>query len=327
MNARVGKLLRWGVALTLVAVLAGVLDLGAILHRLANVNLVLAVPAVLGLVGVHLLGVLSWRRLTSELAGFRMAWGSAIRLYYAAQAIGTVTPGNVGADVYRVAALRRSPHPDPDLAGHVRSDLARFAAPVIIQRLTSILALVCLGLGGAALLPVGAGGLFTPLVIGAGLLACSGLVAMSSPRAVELPVLGRMLARLYPAGATGSARGRLRVALRDGFALGVAFHAVSLVLGFVLVGAVDPATAARPMEVLGALAIARLSLAVPISPNGIGIQEGLLTLLFVQLGLPPDTAIAAALLNRLALLVTAGIGTLEMLAGAKGRALVVARPT
>jgi len=105
--------------------------------------------------------------------------------------------------------------------------------------------------------------------------------------------------------------------VRDGFGLGLVFHGVSLALGLLLVAAVDPATAGRPVEVLAALAVARLSLAVPISPNGLGIQEGALGLLFVQLGLEPEVALAALLLNRVALVGAVLLGAVSLLTGSR----------
>ena len=105
------------------------------------------------------------------------------------------------------------------------------------------------------------------------------------------------------------------------------FHAISLLLGLALVRAVDPAAAAQPWPVVGALAVARLSLAVPISPNGIGIQEGLLTLLFVQLGLPADTAIAAALLNRFGFLLTAAVGAAALVSPGAARPVPAPHPS
>ena len=115
----------------------------------------------------------------------------------------------------------------------------------------------------------------------------------------------------------------MRSAVRDGFGLGLLFHGSSLLLGLVLVRAVDPVASAQPWLVLGALAVARLSLAVPLSPNGIGIQEGLLAILFVQLGLPADVAIAAALLNRLGFVATAAVGLLCLIAPASARPVAV----
>jgi uncharacterized membrane protein YbhN (UPF0104 family) len=62
------------------------------------------------------------------------------------------------------------------------------------------------------------------------------------------------------------------------------------------------------VSIVAALALARLSLAVPIAPSGIGVQEGALAALFILLGASPETAVAASLLGRLSLLTTTGIG-------------------
>jgi uncharacterized membrane protein YbhN (UPF0104 family) len=101
-------------------------------------------------------------------------------------------------------------------------------------------------------------------------------------------------------------------AIRDGLLLGMVFHGLSLMLGLALVVAVDRSIAPRSMEVLGALAVARLSLALPITPNGLGVQEGAVAALFVALGLAPDVALASLLLNRLALVTVVLLGGLAM---------------
>ncbi|HLA65369.1 MAG TPA: lysylphosphatidylglycerol synthase domain-containing protein, partial [Candidatus Saccharimonadales bacterium] len=56
------------------------------------------------------------------------------------------------------------------------------------------------------------------------------------------------------------------------------------------------------------LAVARLSILIPFSPSGLGFQEGALAMLFVGIGLPADVALAAALLNRIALVMTTLLG-------------------
>jgi uncharacterized membrane protein YbhN (UPF0104 family) len=138
---------------------------------------------------------------------------------------------------------------------------------------------------------------------------------------------GGRLGRIFGwTGATVS-RGRLRSAVRDGIGLGLVFHGAGLLLGLVLVRAVDAEAVVQPSLVLAALAVARLSLAVPIAPNGIGIQEGVLAILFVQLGLPAESAIAAALLNRLAFLLTAAVGAISLAVPRGARPAPVPRPS
>jgi len=295
------RVARWGVALAVIGVLISFVDLGAIGQRLAGTDLRLAVPAVVGLVFVHVVAATAWRRLLGELAEVSLGWIPTLRLYYAAQVFGTVTPANVGADVYRVLAVG---------ADASRAQLAR---PVIVQRLTSVAAIVCLGVAGGIALPIPWLRPFLVVAAIVGAIAASVTVAAVGPAAIggRLDPLAR---RLGWSGAPASPASRLRSAARDGFLLGLVFHTISLLLGLALVRAVDPDAAAQPLIVLGALAVARLSLAIPISPNGIGIQEGLLTVLFVQLGLPADTAIAAALLNRVGFLLTAAVGAVALVA-------------
>jgi len=215
--------------------------------------------------------------------------------------LGTITPGNLGADVYRVVAVDSE-------AGR-----AQLAQPVVVQRLTSVVALVVLGVGGGLALPIPGLGPFLLLAAAMGAaLAIVSVAAVGSARGNGWAA--RLALRLRWSATATSGRDRLRSAIRDGIGLGLLFHGVSLILGLMLVHAVDGEATANPWLVLGALAVARLSLALPISPNGIGIQEGLLAVLFVQLGLPADAAIAAALLNRLGFLLTAAVGALLLVA-------------
>jgi uncharacterized protein (TIRG00374 family) len=63
---------------------------------------------------------------------------------------------------------------------------------------------------------------------------------------------------------------------------------------------------------IAALAVARLTLAIPISPSGLGFQEGALSALFVAIGLAPETALAALLLGRISLLTTTLVGAIAL---------------
>lgn len=289
-------LLRWLAAVALVAIVLTRFDLGLVAARLAGANLLLAVPAIAGLVAIHLVGAVAWRRLLQAFAGIRADWRESVRIYYAAQAVGSITPGNVGADLYRVATV--------DGASTRRAA----AVPILLQRVTSTAAMVVLGAGGMAVL------------------ASRELVQRSLAHAVPL-ALGAGAIALLLVGAAGlryrghlsaawrSGREHSSILLRDGFGLGLVFHAVSILLGWFLVVAVDPGTAARSGEVLAILAVARLSVVLPLSPAGLGIQEAAVSVLFVQSGLDPQVALAAILLNRVALLVVVMIGAAVLVGG------------
>ena len=85
---------------------------------------------------------------------------------------------------------------------------------------------------------------------------------------------------------------------------------------YVLVVALGGSGDAGP--VLASIAIARLSILIPLSPSGLGFQEAALTVLFLQIGLTAELALATALLNRLALLGTMALGAAFILWGRTG---------
>jgi len=295
--------LRWTVGLGLLGVVIGWADIGSIAGRLAGVDRASAAVGVMGLVAVHLVGALAWQRLTNGLAGVRIGWSAAVRLYYGGQAFGALTPANLGSDLFRIAALD---------AGAERGAIA---APIVAQRVTSLAAMVALGGLAAAMLPIdGSRWVDGALLVTAAMVVVA--LGVGARRAGAAAALARRIGLDPALLASPAARASL---LRDGLGLGLVFHATSLLLGLLLVSAVDPETVTRPGVVLAALALARLSLVFPLAPSGIGVQEGVLALLFVQLGLPPDSAIVGTLLNRLALLLTAALGSIAMLGARPGR--------
>lgn len=104
------------------------------------------------------------------------------------------------------------------------------------------------------------------------------------------------------------------MAVATGF--GLAFHGTSVLLTGLLAAAVDPS--AVGISVLAAIVVARLSLAVPILPSGIGANEAILSLLFAALGLGPQVALAALLLTRVALVLTTLLGAALLLVARQG---------
>ena len=295
--------LRWFAAIGLVAIVLTRFDLNVVAAKIGAANLLLAAPAIGGLVAIHLVGALAWRRLLQEFAGIRADWRSAVRVYYAAQAVGSITPGNVGADLYRVATADGS------------ASRRAAAVPIVLQRIASTAAMVALGACGLAVLASGE------------------LVQRSLAGALPWLVVGVAIAAMALAAAALRFRPRLRASwglvrehstslLRDGFGLGLLFHAASIGLGWALVAAVDPATASRSGEVLAILAVARLSVVLPLSPAGLGVQEAAVGVLFVQAGLDPQAALAAMLLNRVALLVVVILGAAALVGGRAGRTRV-----
>jgi uncharacterized membrane protein YbhN (UPF0104 family) len=122
-----------------------------------------------------------------------------------------------------------------------------------------------------------------------------------------------LLARMDGTGASGpeSASRPTWKLMAGGVANGLMFHAGSIGLTWLLVLAMDPATPLWPM--VAVITVARLSLAVPISPNGLGVQEGTLAALVAGLRLAPQPALAAMLVARISMLLLAAIGVTLLL--------------
>jgi uncharacterized membrane protein YbhN (UPF0104 family) len=301
---RLGTVLRWGFGLCVVAALLLFFDPRTVASNLSETDCRLAVPAILGLSLVHLLGVAAWVFLSAQLSGAALSWRYAARSYYAAQVLGSVTPGNIGADAYRIHSTAQGP-----------CGLEGAVVPVAGQRITSYLALLAIGASASFLVPLPHGFALTMAIVAGALIALLGLgwgvlrlVPEARQRAAHLTRrLG--LVDLW----AKTPRGRLLKGLSGGFALAVLFHGTSLLLTYVLVLSVSGRSDVFPT--LAALAMARLSMLLPFSVNGLGFQEGALTILLPQVGVASEAALAVSALNRLGLLVTIGFGTAALAMG------------
>lgn len=297
---------RWVLGCAIVAFLLLRFDFSAVARVLQHVDLRMAAPAILGLVALHLVAAVAWRDLTVRLAGVTLPWWPALTHYYAAQAVGSITPANLGSDAYRLAATRRP-----------SGGWASLLLPIVVQRVTSSAALIVVALLALVLVP---SSFSTRLIIlaGVGLALASGAVLLfvRHPRLLAGPL--RLLPqRLRPDLRGASPPGRAWVAaLTSGMSLALAFHVGSIALVYVLVVALGGSGDAGP--VLASIAVARLSLLIPLSPSGLGFQEAALTLLFLQIGLTAELALATALLNRLALLGTMALGAALIVSGRTG---------
>ena len=275
-------------------------DMGAVADRLAGAQPWLVAAGVLGLTATHLIGALTWRSLVADLGGVRLPWWEAVRLHYGAQAIGGVTPANLGGDVHRAVAMRSTGH-----------GWRAAVTPLVVQRATSYLALSLLSLLALPVVGAAATGAAPIVVIGGvvGLGTAGGALLLLPGVGGSVGGWVRRRLRAEPSGTEAPPSVGRSVAVGTG--LGLVFHAAAIGFTWLVVAAVDPSLPVWP--VLGALAIARLSLAVPITPSGIGIQEGVLALLFTQLGLPATSALAGLLLARLALVLVTVIGAVWLL--------------
>jgi uncharacterized membrane protein YbhN (UPF0104 family) len=294
---------RPALGVVLLALVLAAFDPAEVAARLSGANSWLVLAAVVGLTAIHALAAVGWREILATVGGVRLRWRKAMSLYYAAQAIGGITPANLGSDIHRVASLRSS-----------GQGWQLVAASVIIQRATSYLALSALSLTGLVVLATRTDVATGMVVAGMVFACCVALAAwlLLSPPDLLRGVHARLFALLgWRDDESGTRITRLGSATLIGLGQGLAFHAGSIGLTWLLVLAVDPN--APGALVLAALAVARLALAVPLLPSGLGVQEGMLGLLFVGLGMPPDTALAAMLLARISLVLTTALGAMLLL--------------
>ncbi len=291
---------RWGLGLAIVVFLLLRFDLSTVAGTLQQVDLRIAVPAIVALVAVHLLGAVAWHDLSIRLADVRLGWWPTITHDYAAQAVGSITPANLGAAAYRLAAVRKPGR-----------EWATLLLPIVVQRVTSQVALSVICLAALLVLPYSTS--TVPIVLaGAAFILVSAVVLLFARRPHLLTRLlpGRMRPDLR--GTTHSER-EWMAALASGTSLALAFHLGSIAMVYLLVVALGGQADAGP--VIASIAVARLAILIPLSPSGLGFQEAALSVLFIQIGLSAEMALATALLNRLALVGTMALGAALIVSG------------
>jgi hypothetical protein len=220
-------------------------------------------PLVLGLlpwiIGKYVLCPLRWRALTN--ASLTRGWH--LRAYAESELLGLLTPGHVGADLWRLRRLTGT--------GLARGDAI---TSVACDRLVGAIGLAAfVGFAGTAL-PV------RMLLVATGV----ALVAL-----VAVLVLRRVRPDLMP---TGPLPGRRALAhgllLSAGYQLSIA----CLLLGTVAATGQHVA----PLALLGAFGASQIAGAVP-GPNGASPREGALVVALAALGVPWAAAAAAVALK------------------------------
>jgi hypothetical protein len=216
-------------------------------------------PILLGLapwvVGKYLLCPLRWRAITD--AGLTRRWH--LRAYAESELLGLLTPGHVGADVWRMHRLTTS--------GLARGDAL---LSVGTDRLVGALGLTAFVVFAGSALPV-------RMALVSGGLACLALLVALVVRHLRPDLLPH---RPWP---------RPRVLL-TALALSAGYQ---LSIAALLMGAVD-ATGhdLSPLALLGAFGASQVAGAVP-GPNGASPRDGALVAALVGLGIPWDAALAA----------------------------------
>lgn len=277
---KAGRLLRFGVAIGLMALLFSQFDGAQALRLLTDASPGWLAAALLALTVQTLLSAWRWR-LTARQLGLRIARGQAIREYYLAQIVNQSLPGGMLGDVGR--ALRSS-RP---------AGLPAAAFAVVIERLAGQAALLAILLVGTAAVTLAPGGIALPsplltlvVVIGA-VAALAALALWLLPAlpgkagawltALRAPLLRAMAAPVLPAQIALS----LGTASANLLAFDFCARATGTDLPFAAVAVILP--------------LILVTMVLPISVAGWGLREGAAAALFPLAGASATAGLAASI--------------------------------
>lgn len=243
-------------------------------------------PVVVGLVpwvvGKYLLCPLRWRALTS--AGLSRGWH--LRAYAESELLGLLTPGHVGADIWRVLRLTRSGLRRPDALMSVGLDRTVGA------------------LGLAAFIPVAGVSLplaYVAIALGVGVAVVAAALVVRRLRPDLMPQQPLPPARRLAHG----------LLLSAGYQLSIA----GLLWGTVAATGND----LSPWALLAAFGASQLAGVLP-GPNGASPRDGALVVALAALGVPWAAAVAAVTLKAaVAWLPALGLGGVSLILARRAR--------
>jgi glycosyltransferase 2 family protein len=253
----------------------------------------ISAEALIGLVAVNTFGILvaslKWRLLLPE---FR--YGVLVQINLMAQFYSLIVPGQVGAEAAKAYRLGRG-----------RRDAARVAASVVLDKITSLIAILSVGLAGAMLssLTVNLG--TRVALFGVTALCFGALVALRIPWINSASRAAAIAFRRYsPRVGVLLDRGRVfveswheylerPVTLLWSFLIGVAHQIIYV--GMVALVAAQMGVHLPVFEWLWILALVSVAAFAPVTVGGVGIREGTFVVLLSTLGVGVEAALAISL--------------------------------
>jgi uncharacterized protein (TIRG00374 family) len=302
--------IKLAVGVALLVLLGWLVDWRRTTDILLDSDLWLVVLSAAVLVLAIVVSTLKWARLLRIACG-HIDLRSLLRAYWIGTFLNNYLPSSVGGDVARILAMAPV------------TPRAPTAASVLVERLTGVVTLAMLSAVCLALEPPGPvhvtlalwllviailGGSLLIWVGGRGLLAICTRMAGRTARSV-VRIFGRITRVANAVAAYRRTPGELTAA----FAWSLVFYGVLALFQFTVLRAVG-STIGLAQVVLVAPLVPLISL-LPITANGLGVAEGAFVLFYIQLGVAPDQAFAAALLRRLVTIATAVPGGLLWLGG------------
>lgn len=292
-------------ALSWIAALAVLVD-----WREAAVVIADARPGpVLAALAVSVVGVLisadKWRGLLAR-ASISLPLRATARLYWVGMFFSNFLPTSVGGDAVRLAMTPSG------------GRLARVAGSILVERLTGLLVMLVLCVLGLVLRPwhidgTGLERVLPAVVCGLGLgatalLLVPGLFVRLLPHVADrLPdALRRVIEPVRKVAVAIADQAGDRVGIGRALLLSLPFYGTIILAQYLVLEAVG---ADVPLlEVALVAPIVPLLALLPLSINGLGLAEGVFVLVYSQLGVAPELALAAAVLRRLVDLANSALG-------------------
>lgn len=283
--------LRVGLALVVLTVLESQIRWHSLARAFAAVNSAAVAAAIAAFCLVPAIEATRW---AVALGRYRTPWCRCLRLVFEGSAVAAVTPGQIGGDVYRIAALSRSGVPT-----------TVSAAVAIVIRVTGLAVVVVSLVGGAWItgneipfvvavsrrLPA------SPYLVGmiavAGFLAAIVLTSSRTSRSL-LTRFARALTTISAAGVAAAT-------------VGAAGLVAARVVGVMMLAHASNITLPIGWAILAACG-GTLATAAPVTVAGLGIREAAIVGVLLAAGVTYEAGVVVAVLCRLPLLLFAAVG-------------------
>ena len=264
----------------------------------------IAVALAVSSIGVVVSGM-KWRGLLRA-RRIDMPLRETVRLYWIGMFFSNFLPTSIGGDAVRLSLARH------------RGSAHELAASILVERLTGLAMLLGVLAAGLAVHAASASTYSVPqsvwmLVLVTALTVVLALLLPRPLRRIMARVRRRMPARLGPALImlervlhTLAAYNANPRALVAAVGMSLPFY-ITIVLSHAACLAAVGAHVS-PFDLVVVAPLISLVSVIPIVPNGAGLTEGAFVLLYAGVGVPPDVALAAALLRRIIDLGNSAIG-------------------
>jgi uncharacterized protein (TIRG00374 family) len=259
------------------------------------------------------ISALKWQLLMKAL-DISLPLGDLTRLYWIATFFQNYLPSSVGGDIARLTVMRRSRR------------LAAIAASIFVERLTGFIVLLCLALLALVARPEYflvldrqssiPWFLFAGVCVAVVIFICYGRSLVDYAVKVlpkRQPTLHKVFEKLRKVVVFVSSYSTKKPSVAIALAISVPFYGSLVVFHYLLFVSLGLSVPFK--EIIFIAPIIPLVSLLPISLNGIGVAEAAFVLFYMQLGLSPEQALAAALMRRLLLLFFSLVGGIYFLLG------------